>query len=144
MTKDSTIISIDLGTSGMKVALITVSGKVLGWESEPVKLHLTADGGVEQSPDEWWAAFISAAGRLLKRDASYAASVRAICASTQGEGTVPVDKDGKALMNCILWMDMRGAPYLREHFKGLVNVTGAGLLNTLRWVNVTGGMPSMT
>jgi len=144
MANEPTILSIDLGTSGMKVALITLSGKVLGWESEPVQLHLTSDGGVEQSPDEWWAAFLSAAGRLLKRDTSYAASVRAICASTQGEGTVPVDKDGNALMNCILWMDMRGAPYLREHFKGLVNVTGAGLLNTLRWVSATGGMPSMT
>lgn len=144
MTNEHIILSIDLGTSGMKVALITVSGKVLGWESEPIQLHLTPDGGVEQSPDEWWAAFLSAAGRLLKREAGYGASVRAICCSTQGEGTVPVDKDGNALMNCILWMDMRGAPHLWERFKGLVNVTGLGLLNTLRWVRLTGGMPSAT
>ena len=47
-------------------------------------------------------------------------------------------------MNCVLWMDMRGAPYLREHFRGLVNLTGAGLRNTLRWIRLTGGMPSMT
>ena len=31
------ILAVDLGTSGMKVALITVSGKVLGWEIEPVR-----------------------------------------------------------------------------------------------------------
>ena len=138
------VLAVDLGTSGMKVALITISGRVLAWESEPVRLLITPDGGAEQSPDEWWAAFLSAAGRLLKRDAGYGASVRAVCCSTQGEGTVAVDKDGNALMNCILWMDMRGAPYLREQFKGLVNVTGAGLLNTLRWIRLTGGMPSMT
>lgn len=144
MSIEPTFLSIDLGTSGMKVALITVSGKVLGWESEPVRLLLTPDGGAEQSPDEWWAAFLAAAGRLLKREPGYGASVRAVCCSTQGEGTVAVDKNGDALMNCILWMDMRGAPYLREQFKGLVNVTGAGLLNTLRWIRVTGGMPSVT
>jgi xylulokinase len=138
------ILAVDLGTSGMKVALITVSGKVLGWESEPVKLVLTPDGGAEQSPDEWWAAFLSAAKRLMGRGLVPGHAVRAVCCSTQGEGTVPVDKDGNALMNCILWMDMRGAPYLKEQFKGLVNLTGAGLRNTLRWIHLTGGMPSMT
>jgi xylulokinase len=144
MPNEPVILAVDLGTSGMKVALITVSGRVLGWEVEPISLALTSDGGVEQSPDEWWAAFLSAAGRLIGRGLVPAEEVRAVCCSTQGEGTVPVDKDGKALMNCVLWMDMRGAAYLKEQFKGLVNLTGAGLRNTLRWVRLTGGMPSMT
>ena len=138
------LLAVDLGTSGMKVALIAVNGKVLGWESEPVNLYLTPDGGAEQSPDEWWAAFLSATKRLLDRGLAPGSAVRALVCSTQGEGTVPVDKDGHALMNCILWMDMRGAPYLRKQFRGLVNVTGAGLFNTLRWIRLTGGMPSMT
>jgi xylulokinase len=138
------ILAVDLGTSGMKVALIAVSGKVLGWESEPVKLTLTPDGGAEQSPDEWWSAFLLASKRLLGRALVPVSNVRAVCCSTQGEGTVPVDRDGHALMNCILWMDMRGAPYLHEQFKGLINLTGAGLFNTLRWIRLTGGMPSMT
>jgi xylulokinase len=141
---DPLILAVDLGTSGMKVALITISGKVLGWESEPVRLLLTPDGGAEQSPDEWWAAFLKAAKRLMGRGLVPGHAVRAVCCSTQGEGTVPVDKDGHALMNCVLWMDMRGAPYLKEQFKGLINVTGVGLHNTLRWIRLTGGMPSMT
>ena len=144
MSNDPLILAVDLGTSGMKVALITIGGKVLGWESEHVKLVLTTDGGAEQSPEEWWAAFLSAAGRLLEREQGAGAQVKAVCCSTQGEGTVPVDKEGNALMNCILWMDMRGAPTLHKQFKGLVNVTGAGLLNTLRWIRLTGGMPSMS
>ena len=68
MTDEKLILAIDLGTSGMKVALITVSGRVIGWESEPVQLIITPDGGAEQSPDEWWKAFLSAAGRLLKKN----------------------------------------------------------------------------
>mgnify|MGYP000630878363 CR=1 FL=1 len=143
MTEPS-ILALDLGTSGMKVALITVSGKVLGWESESVQLILTPDGGAEQSPDEWWQAFVSATGRLLKRHQDAAANVVAVCASTQGEGTVAVDKEGKALGNAILWMDMRGAPYLRKQLNGWVNIDGAGLAKVLRFVRLTGGMPSMT
>ncbi|MEN9564405.1 MAG: hypothetical protein RIR73_2649, partial [Chloroflexota bacterium] len=53
MTQEKLILAIDLGTSGMKVALISVSGNVLGWEAESVRLILTPDGGAEQSPEEW-------------------------------------------------------------------------------------------
>ena len=91
------LLAVDHGTSGMKVALVTVDGRVLAWESEPVRLIITPDGGAEQSPDEWWAAFLSAAGRLLKREPDAGRRVAAVCCSTQGEGTVPVDRAGKAL-----------------------------------------------
>jgi xylulokinase len=141
---DSVILAVDLGTSGMKVALITVAGKVLGWEAQPIQLYLTPEGGAEQSPDEWWAAFISAAQRLLARDLVSRGAIRAVCCSTQGEGTLPVDRDGRALMNCVLWMDMRGAADLRRHFRGAINLNGVSLARTLRWVRLTGGMPSLT
>ena len=94
--------------------------------------------------EEWWQAFLSAAGRLLKREESAAAEVIAVCCSTQGEGTVAVDQAGTALGNAILWMDMRGAPYLRRQLNGWININGAGLSNVLRFVRLTGGMPSMT
>jgi xylulokinase len=141
---EPTILAVDLGTSGMKVALITLKGKVLGWESEPLRMYITPDGGTEQSPGDWWEAFLSASHRLLKRRLVDHHQVRAVCCSTQGEGTVPVDRDGNALMNCILWMDMRGAPYLRRQFHGLINMDGMSLFKILRWVRLTGGMPSPT
>src|SRR6185369_3455420 len=144
MSNEKLILAIDLGTSGMKVALITVSGKVIGWESEPVRLIITPDGGAEQSPDEWWQAFLSAAGKLIQRNREAASDVIAVCASTQGEGTVAVDREGNTLGNAILWMDMRGAPYLRKQLNGLINIDGAGISNVLRFVRLTGGMPSMT
>ena len=138
------ILAVDLGTSGMKVALITINGKVLGWESEPVRLLITPDGGAEQSPEEWWQAFLSAAGRLLKREQDAGPRVTAVCCSTQGEGTIAVDKDGKALGNAILWMDMRGAPHLKKQLGGLINIDGASIDKVLHFVRLTGGMPSMT
>ncbi len=138
------IIATDLGTSSMKVALITIRGKVLGWQAETIETHLTADGGVEQSPDEWWQAFVDCTRRLLATGVAAPASVVAICCSTQGEGTIPVDADGNALMNCISWMDMRGQPNLIRQFKGLVNISGVSALKVLRWIRLTGGMPSTT
>lgn len=144
-TRDSSLIlAVDLGTSSMKAALITAFGQVLGWESEPLQLILTPDGGAEQSPEDWWRAFLAAAGRLLGRGLAPRAAVRAVCCSTQGEGTLPVDADGKPLMNAILWMDMRGAQPLKQQFRGSLNLTGLSLQSTLRWIRLTGGMPSLT
>ena len=68
----------------------------------------------------------------------------AVCCSTQGEGTIPVDRQGQALCNCILWMDMRGAPFLRKQLGGWINLEGADLFKVLRLIRLTGGMPSMT
>ncbi len=144
MTSTPAILAIDHGTSSMKVALIRVDGQVLGWECEPTRLYLTPDGGAEQSPDEWWDAFLQASRRLLTRFPDIVPQVCAVCASTQGEGTIPVDRDGRALMNCILWMDMRGASNLHRQFHGLINLNQVSLFKTLRWVNRTGGLPSLT
>ncbi len=138
------ILSVDLGTSSMKVALITTQGQVLGWESQPIKLQLTPDGGAEQSPKEWWQAFISTAQRLIARNLAPRETIKAICCSTQGEGTVPVDRDGNALMNCILWMDMRGAPYLQRRAHGAINLAGVDVVKLLRWIRLTGGLPSLS
>lgn len=144
MKTNPLILAVDLGTSGVKVALITAYGQLLGWESEPVRLILTPDGGAEQSPDDWWQAFLAAAGRLLRRGLASPSTIRAVCCSTQGEGTIPVDTSGRPLMNCILWMDMRGADPLRRQFRGRLNLAGLGLISTLRWIRLTGGMPSLT
>ncbi len=136
------ILAIDLGTSGMKAALITISGKVLGWEVKPIGMHLTADGGVEQDPEEWWEAFLDCSKRLVNKRIVPPDSVVAVCCSTQGEGTIPVDRDGKALTNCVLWMDTRGhADLLREH-KGVVNISGMSAAKVLQWIKLTGGIPS--
>jgi xylulokinase len=144
MTTEKVILAVDLGTSGMKVALVTVDGRVLGWEVEPLRLILTPDGGAEQNPQEWWQALMSAAGRLKKRAPDVMQSVCAICCSTQGEGTVPVDREGNAIGNAILWMDMRGASHLRKQLGGAIEVDGASIWKVLKFIRLTGGKPSKT
>ena len=138
------VLAVDLGTSGAKVALVGIDGRVVGWEFEPVELIVLPGGGAEQRPDDWWRAVVAATRRLLARHAGPAADVAAVCCCTQGEGTVPVDEDGAPLTNCILWMDMRGAPHLRRQFGGLPAMQGVSLLKVRRWVKLTGGMPSPT
>ena len=85
------VLAVDLGTSGAKVALIGVDGRVAAWESEPVTLRVLP-GGAEQAPEDWWRALVAATRRLLARHSGSAADVAAVCCSSQSEGTVPVDR----------------------------------------------------
>jgi len=144
MSLEKTVLAVDLGTSGAKVALITMQGRVLDWEARDVALYITPDGGAEQSPEDWWAASAAASRCLLARGSAALESVAAVCCSTQGEGTVAVDRQGRALMNAVLWMDMRGAPWIRKNVRGLVNVAGYDPIKLVRWINLTGGLPSLT
>lgn len=144
MEKTSYILAVDLGTSGCKSALISITGQVVGWEFQEVPLQVLPNGGAEQNPQDWWTAFLATSKRLIEKSLAPVEDIVAVCCSSQGEGTVAVDRDGNPLMNCILWMDMRGARYLNQITQGLVNVAGYDPFKLIRWIRLTGGAPSLT
>ncbi len=144
VANDTFILAVDLGTSGCKSALVSAAGRVIGWEFKPVPLHLYPDGGAEQDPADWWNAFLETAGRLIQKGLVPSEKIAAVCCSTQGEGTVPVDAQGNHLMNAILWMDMRGAEHLKEITRGPLHVAGYDAFKLWRWIRLTGGAPSLT
>lgn len=47
-------------------------------------------------------------------------------------------------MNAITWMDSRGAAYARSITRGRVEVAGYGLDKVLKWVRLTGGIPTLS
>lgn len=135
------VLAIDLGTSGPKVAFVTVRGRVLDVEFEPVDLLLFPGGGAEQDPRAWWDAIRKATVRLASRRACAPDEVAAVAVTAQWSGTVPVDEQGEPVMNAISWMDTRGRPYLAEVFRGFPSVSGYGVSRLLTWIRYTGGVP---
>ncbi|MBW1683807.1 MAG: FGGY-family carbohydrate kinase [Deltaproteobacteria bacterium] len=144
MNDDCAILGIDLGTSGAKVGIVTLAGDCLDWTLEKVPLLLVGTGGAEQNPDDWWRAINIAVKRLVSRETIPANRILAVCTSSMGEETVPVDRNGNCLMNAMNWMDQRGAAAIREQLKGWINPAGMGygLANILKWIRYTGGVPS--
>ncbi len=135
------ILAIDLGTSGPKVALLSTQGVVLGGTSEAVRLYILPQGGVEQEPAEWWNAICTATRRLLAHN-PLARDVRGVCVTAQWSGTVPIDAAGAPLMRAMIWMDDRGAPYIRQRINGFPSVLGYGAAKLWTWLRRTGGIPS--
>ena len=106
--------------------------------------YVLPDGGAEQDPQDWWEAFLATAKRLIQKELVPVESIIAVCCSTQGECTIPVDAEGKALMNVISWLDMRGARHLPKIIGGLIKVAGYNIFKLPRWLNLTGGVPTHT
>lgn len=138
------ILAIDLGTSGPKVAIVSVSGDVIVHEFEKTKTIFLSGGGVEEDPDDWWQAILSAAKKVLQKQMVPRENIIAICCTSQWSGTVAVDKTGAHLMNAITWMDSRGAPYVKKITDGIIKIEGYGLLKLKKWLSLTGGIPLRT
>jgi xylulokinase len=138
----SYILAIDLGTSGPKVALVSVRGEVVASATAETPLLLRPGGGAEQRPDDWWAAVVQATRQVLAERAVPVEAVAAVSCTSQYSTTVAVAKDGRPLMNAISWMDTRGARHVREVTGGLLKVQGYGLAKLLTWIRLTGGIPT--
>jgi xylulokinase len=91
------ILAVDLGTSGMKAALMAADGTLTGWADRPVPLHVLPGGGAEQDPLEWWDALRDVVADLGRAHPDRLAAVTTVCCSTQGEGTIAVDAAGEPL-----------------------------------------------
>ncbi len=148
------ILAIDLGTSGPKIAVVSVRGEILASEYVSVKtiyvpslcrsgspLHDGSQTGIEQDPREWWQAVVSGVRNIFSRQPQLKDSIIAICSSAQWSGTVAVDEQGQELMNAIIWMDARGAEQIKKLTRSWVNIQGYGLSKLLHWVRKTGGAP---
>ncbi|MBP7929430.1 MAG: FGGY-family carbohydrate kinase [Acidimicrobiia bacterium] len=136
------VLAIDLGTSGPKVAFVSMEGRVVGTEFEPVDLIFPPGGGIEQDPAAWWEALGVASRRLCAQHRDMAASVIGVAATAQWSGTVPVDRSGRALHSCLIWMDDRGARATEEVFGSRPGVAGYKPTMLARWLKLTGGVPA--
>lgn len=136
------ILTIDLGTSGPKVSLFDTAAKCVGYEFEDVELLLFEGGGAEQRPSDWISAITNCYKRLVSKLNFDTKQIIGINCTSQWSGTVAMGNDGEPLMNSVIWMDSRGAEYVKEISHGPVRVEGYGVGKILKWLRLTGGGPT--
>ncbi|MFW9828571.1 MAG: FGGY-family carbohydrate kinase [Candidatus Thorarchaeota archaeon] len=136
------ILAIDHGTGGPKSAIVSVEGDVIEWAFQAVPIHISKGGAVEQDPDDWWNAIIKTSKKVIDNGKVSVDDIVGVCNTSQWSGTVALDKDGNHLMNAIIWMDTRGAPYIERFNKGLLKVSGYNIRKMLSLIKRTAGGPA--
>ncbi len=133
-------LAIDLGSSGLKVGLVSLAGDVACTAGAQLSTTLTSDGGAEQDAAGWWQLIREAARAVLGSGEVDPRQVAAVSVTGQWASTVPVAADGTPAGPCIMWMDTRGGPHARRRFGG--PVSGYSPRAIVTWVRKTGGAPS--
>ena len=138
------LLSIDLGTSSVKILLATESGEILSQSSAEYTIHRPQAGWAEQSPSDWWRATITAVHRTIMGAGRTPISISAIGLSGQMHGTVLLDENHQPLGDAIIWSDRRSQRQVREvtdliGAEHLIELTGSPVATgfqaaTLRWL----------
>ncbi len=104
------VLAIDLGTTGVKVAIVDDTGTVVAGAGETFPTVHGPDGAAEQDAATWWAAIGRCAQRVVAA-AGGPGAVDLVTVTAQYMSLVAVDHRGDALAPVVMWMDRRGAAH---------------------------------
>jgi gluconokinase len=111
-------VGIDLGTGSTKAVAVDASGKTLATAQSYYPTHNPKPGYSEQNPELIWQAFLNC---IVKIKATLKQAPKAISFSSAMHSILPVDENGNALANAMLWSDSRSADVaqkIRESAQG--------------------------
>lgn len=112
----STLLGLDIGTTGCKAVLFDRDGTLLAIASREYAVDLPRPGWAEHDIERVWVLSVAAMTEVIA--VAHVGEVAAIGLSVHGEAVTPVDAAGRPLGPTILGMDTRTEPqndWLREH-----------------------------
>jgi xylulokinase len=128
------VLAIDLGSSGPKVSVVNQDGDILATRSGIFTNVYTENGkGVEQDPNEWWRQILQLSKEVIDESGT-AKNIVAISNCSQYFSSVPVNKEGDAVYNAIMWEDTRAGKYTKSLMGGFPSVIGYNIFKVARWL----------
>jgi len=124
MTRPDLTLGVDIGTFESKGVLVAADGRILAQASRPHRMLVPEPGWAEHRPEEdWWGDFVFIVKRLLADSQASPEAIAGIATSAIGPCMLPLDGDGRPLMNGVLYgVDTRAAAEI-EHLTARI---GAG------------------
>jgi sugar (pentulose or hexulose) kinase len=104
----ATYLTFDLGTTGLKTALVNHDGRVPVVYTVEYTPQVPRPGWAEMAPEVYWQAAVTGARAVLAKTGADPSSVQAIGFSSQGQTFVPLDRARRPLHDFIVWVDVRG------------------------------------
>lgn len=109
-------LGIDIGTYETKGVLVDTDGQIHAQAARAHKMLVPEPGWAEHRPEEdWWGDFVFVCKTLLKDSGVDPTAIKAVACSAIGPCMLPVDKQGKPLMNGVLYgVDGRAEAQVKE------------------------------
>jgi len=101
------ILSVDLGTTALKIILFRHDGTVLAKSTQEYSLLTPTTLAVELPVEIYWNAFKKGIEEVMTKSGADPTSIKALGISAQGETLITLGEDGQPLMNAIVWLDNR-------------------------------------
>lgn len=104
-------LAIDVGTGGIRSALVDRDGKMLAFSHQEHEQIVPQYGWSEQRPADWWSGVKATIRSVAAKVEGAAGRVAALCACGQMHGSVLIDTAGGLTREtALLWNDKRTAP----------------------------------
>lgn len=101
------LLGIDLGTSGVKVMLMSENGELAAIAGQEYDMDIPKPGYAQQDPDMWYEKTIMTIKKCLSKAPIDKPKIEGISFSGQMHGLVCVDKSGRPIYPAIIWPDAR-------------------------------------
>lgn len=98
---------IDLGTSGIKIALVDEGGRRHALAARKVMVDIPHPGWSQQDPDNWWTVTQEILDELAAKHPALMGRLAGLSLSGHMLGQVLLDRDDRPTTPCILWNDQR-------------------------------------
>lgn len=141
MSNNNKYLVIDIGTGNVRVAVTDTSGKILKLATDDVIYHIDEDytHSIYFQPDQLWEQILKLTSEVI--EPQYAKDIVAITSSSQREGIVILDNQGKSLLG-MPNIDHRGRDYeeIIEDKDRVYQLTGrypTSLFSAFKWVGLT-------
>ncbi len=138
------VIAYDVGTTGLKTCLFRISAdesvRFIAGEVDAYELHVLENGGVEQDPDDWWAAMGRSTKKLLEKTGIPKEDIRGITFCSQFQTVVLVDEAGRPLRRAMSCMDARADRQFKNCMSTGIKVEGLDVFKVLKFLRITGAV----
>ncbi|MCM5559239.1 FGGY-family carbohydrate kinase [Pleomorphomonas sp. JP5] len=124
----SFILTIDIGTSSLKAVLFDAELSVVAQSKQEYPTSYPKIGWAEQDPDHWSHALTRAVAGILSQTHLHPEAISGIGVDGMSSLMLPVDREGNALSNGLIWLDRRAQEQSdlvnRQYGNALLSISG--------------------
>lgn len=113
------VIGADIGSSGLKAALVHPERGVIAISEHGYAMHRPAPGWAQNDPEDWFRALAMAVPEVLSIGGVAPSEVVALCVAGQRDIVALLDQHGEVLAPCIHWTDRRDPQVTTELYERL-------------------------